>query len=127
MTSLFPSYVSFDSVKYYKKTKRMIIYITSKEFIKQEIIDEKNSVIKELFSIQEVQFVPKYNINFDNIDKLNQYSNILRVKINQLFPATKKLNGNLKINYIESEKKYEVSIDKSIVYNSLIQKNAKKY
>ena len=126
MTSLFPSYVSFDSVKYYKKTKRMIIYITSKEFIKQEIIDEKNSVIKELFSIQEVQFVPKYNIKFDNIDKLNQYSSILRVKINQLFPATKELNGNLKINYIESERKYEVSIDKSIVYNSLIQKNAEK-
>ena len=58
MTSLFPSYVSFDSVKYYKKTKRMIIYITSKEFIKQEIIDEKNSVIRNYFQFKKCNLFP---------------------------------------------------------------------
>jgi len=123
MEAFFPEYIEVANIKYYKKSKKIQIYLTSKEFIKQEILDEKVRIISEKFEIDDVEIIPQYVVSQEEKEKLMTYSNILRVKINSLFPSTKELNGSLKIDYVDD--RYEIIITKSPIYSMLISKNAK--
>ena len=123
MEAFFPEYIEVANIKYYKKSKKIQIYLTSKEFIKQEILDEKVRIISEKFEIDDVEIIPQYVVSQEEKEKLMTYSNILRLKINSLFPSTKELNGSLKIDYVGD--RYEIIITKSPIYNMLISKNAK--
>lgn len=124
MEAFFPEYIEVANIKYYKKSKKIQIYLTSKEFIKQEILDEKVRIISEKFEIDDVEIIPQYVVSQEEKEKLMTYSNILRLKINSLFPSTKELNGSLKIDYVGD--RYEIIITKSPIYSMLISKNAKK-
>ena len=95
MEAFFPEYIEVANIKYYKKSKKIQIYLTSKEFIKQEILDEKVRIISEKFEIDDVEIIPQYVVSQEEKEKLMTYSNILRLKINSLFPSTKELNGSL--------------------------------
>ena len=123
MEAFFPEYIEVANIKYYKKSKKIQIYLTSKEFIKQEILDEKVRIISEKFEIDDVEIIPQYVVSQEEKEKLMTYSNILRLKINSLFPSTKELNGSLKIDYVGD--RYEIIITKSPIYSMLISKNAK--
>lgn len=123
MEAFFPEYIEVANIKYYKKSKKIQIYLTSKEFIKQEILDEKVRIISEKFEIDDVEIIPQYVVSQEEKEKLMTYSNILRLKINSLFPSTKELNGSLKIDYVDD--RYEIIITKSPIYSMLISKNAK--
>ena len=123
MDAFFPEYIKIENIKYYKKSKKIQIYLTSKEFIKQEILDEKINLIREKLETTDVEIIPQYIVSQDEREKLMSYSNILRVKINRFFPSTKELNGSLKINYVDE--RYEIIITKSPIYNLLMSKNAK--
>lgn len=123
MEAFFPEYIEVLNIKYYKKSKKIQIYLTSKDFIKQEILDEKVRIISEKFEIDDVEIIPQYVVSQEEKEKLMTYSNILRLKINSLFPSTKELNGSLKIDYVDD--RYEIIITKSPIYNMLISKNAK--
>lgn len=123
MDAFFLEYIKIENIKYYKKSKKIQIYLTSKEFIKQEILDEKINLIREKLETTDVEIIPQYIVSQDEREKLMSYSNILRVKINRFFPSTKELNGSLKINYVDE--RYEIIITKSPIYNLLMSKNAK--
>ena len=123
MEAFFPEYIEVANIKYYKKSKKIQIYLTSKDFIKQEFLDEKVRIISEKFEIDDVEIIPQYIVSQEEKEKLILYSNILRVKINSLFPSTKELNGSLKIDYVDD--RYEIIITKSPIYSMLISKNAK--
>ncbi|SKC36023.1 DNA polymerase-3 subunit alpha [[Eubacterium] yurii] len=123
MEAFFPEYIEVANIKYYKKSKKIQIYLTSKDFIKQEFLDEKVRIISEKFEIDDVEIIPQYVVSQEEKEKLILYSNILRVKINSLFPSTKELNGSLKIDYVDD--RYEIIITKSPIYSMLISKNAK--
>lgn len=123
MEAFFPEYIEVANIKYYKKSKKIQIYLKSKEFIKQEILDEKVRIISEKFEIDDVEIIPQYVVSQEEKEKLMTYSNILRLKINSLFPSTKELNGSLKIDYVGD--RYEIIIIKSPIYSMLISKNAK--
>ena len=123
MEAFFPEYIKVENIKYYRKSKKIQIYLTSKEFIKQEILDEKVRIISEKFDIVDVEIIPQYLVSQEEKEKLMAYSNNLRLKINRIFPSTKELNGSLKIDYVDD--KYEVIITKSPIYTMLITKNAK--
>lgn len=123
MEAFFPEYIKVENIKYHKKSKKIQIYLTSKDFIKQEILDEKVRIISEKFEIDDVEIIPQYVVSQEEKEKLMTYSNILRLKINSLFPSTKELNGSLKIDYVGD--RYEIIITKSPIYSMLISKNAK--
>ncbi len=123
MEAFFPEYIEVLNIKYYKKSKKIQIYLTSKDFIKQEILDEKVRIISEKFEIDDVEIIPQYVVSQEEKEKLMTYSNILRLKINSLFPSTKELNGSLKIDFVDD--RYEIIITKSPIYSMLISKNAK--
>ena len=84
MDAFFPEYIKIENIKYYKKSKKIQIYLTSKEFIKQEILDEKINLIREKLETTDVEIIPQYIVSQDEKEKLMSYSNILRVKINKL-------------------------------------------
>ena len=83
MEAFFPEYIKVENIKYYMKSKKIQIYLTSKEFIKQEILDEKVRIISEKFDIVDVEMIPQYLVSQEEKEKLMAYSNNLRLKINR--------------------------------------------
>ncbi|MGP1488118.1 MAG: PolC-type DNA polymerase III, partial [Peptoanaerobacter stomatis] len=124
MSNIFPNYIVIEQIKYHKKTNKIEIYVTSDDFIKEEIILEKTVQIKEELSLNELEIISSYKISSDDTDKLKRYENILRVRINETFPSTKELNGHLLINYNKENNCYNIIIVKSAIYNLLMKKDA---
>ena len=124
MSNIFPNYIVIEQIKYHKKTNKIEIYVTSDDFIKEEIILEKTVQIKEELSLNELEIISSYKISSDDTDKLKRYENILRVRINETFPSTKELNGHLLINYNKENNCYDITIVKSAIYNLLMKKDA---
>ena len=125
MSNIFPNYIVIEQIKYHKKLNKIEIYVTSDDFIKEEIIVEKTAQIKEKLSLNELEIISSYKISSDDTDKLKRYENILRVRINETFPSTKELNGHLLINYNKENNCYDITIVKSAIYNLLMKKDAK--
>ena len=62
MSNIFPNYIVIEQIKYHKKTNKIEIYVTSDDFIKEEIILEKTVQIKEELSLNELEIISSYKI-----------------------------------------------------------------
>ena len=71
MEAFFPEYIKVENIKYHKKSKKIQIYLTSKDFIKQEILDEKVRIISEKFEIDDVEIIPQYVVSQEEKEKLS--------------------------------------------------------
>ena len=119
------NYIVLENVKFYKRSKRLEIYITADDFVIDEVISSKSQTIKDTLNLEEVNIIVRYKIKKDDINSLKKYESILRAKINHKFPSTKELNGDLQINYNIKDNCYDIIIIKSAIYNLLIKKDAK--
>ncbi|MGP1488937.1 MAG: hypothetical protein ACTTIX_06995, partial [Peptoanaerobacter stomatis] len=72
MKHIFPSYINLKNIKYNIDEKKLEIYVSSEEPIKEEVLIKKEAEIKDYLNLYDVDIIERYTIDENNIYTMKQ-------------------------------------------------------